>query len=267
MPYRYRNDLHHALARPVDLGVADLDKGRWLALGFAGTAVILTLSTWFSTTAVTPELIQQWDLTTEQAGWLTNAVQIGFVSGALGSSFLSVADIVRLPRLMAAAAIVAALSNGALLLEPGLEGALIARFVTGASLAGIYPPAMKYVSTWFKSARGLALGIMVGALTVGSAAPHLLRGLGAMVSWQTVIPGLFRGMPDRRRYHPVCLTRWPLSVRQCRRRSTPVRPNLAKSARNARELRLLRPYVGALRHVGLVSCLCERGDRSRQHRV
>lgn len=160
---------------------------RWTALSFAGFAVILALSTWFSATAITPELIQEWGLSAEQAGWLTNAVQIGFVCGALGSSLLSIADVVRLQRLMAASAIVAAISNATLLLALGLEWAIVARFMTGVSLAGIYPPAMKYIATWFKTGRGLALGVMVGALTVGSAAPHLVRGLGASIAWQSVI--------------------------------------------------------------------------------
>lgn len=163
------------------------DDRRWLALALAGTAVVLTLSTWFSTTAVTPDLTADWGLSTNQVGWLTNAVQIGFVVGALISSVLALADNFRMQNLMAVAAILTAVANAALLLEPGIEGAIIARFFTGAGLACVYPPAMKFIATWFQHGRGLALGAMVGSLTLGSAAPHLLRGMGASVSWEWVI--------------------------------------------------------------------------------
>lgn len=160
---------------------------RWAQLGWAVVPVILTFSTWFSTAAVAPELTAAWRLTAPQSGWLTNAVQIGFVTGALASSLLALGDIWRLQRLMAGSAAVAALANAFLVLEPGYEAAIAARFLTGAALAGIYPPAMKYVATWFVAGRGLALGVMVGALTVGSAAPHLLRGIGADLAWQEVL--------------------------------------------------------------------------------
>src|SRR5207249_7469987 len=43
--------------------------------------------------------------------------------------------------------------------------------------AGADPPAMKIMATWFREGRGLAIGILIGALTVGSAVPHLIRGL------------------------------------------------------------------------------------------
>ncbi len=163
------------------------NSGRWAALAVVALSVILTLSTWFSATAVTPDLVQAWGLSLDQAGWLTNAVQLGFVSGAILSSLLALGDVLRLQQMMAVSAVIAALANAALLLEPGIGGAVAARIVNGAALACIYPPAMKYVATWFRSQRGLALGIMVGALVLGSAAPHFLRALGTGFPWEAVI--------------------------------------------------------------------------------
>lgn len=165
----------------------ELVSNRWLALFFAGVAVVLSLMTWFSATAVTPELVQVMRLTPSQAAWLTNGVQAGFVVGALASSLLSLSDAWRLTSLMTLSTCIAGLANAILLFEPGPTGAIAARFVTGAALAGIYPPAMKFVATWFKSGRGLAMGAVVGALTLGSAMPHLVRAGGAGVSWVTVI--------------------------------------------------------------------------------
>ena len=160
---------------------------KWTAVGLTGLAVILALSTWFSATAVAPDLTLAWDLTAAEAGWLTNAVQLGFVVGALTSSVLAIADVVPLTRLMAGAAVLAGVSNGLMLLDPGAEGAIALRFLTGLALAAIYPPSLKFIATWFKTGRGFAMGAMVGALTLGSALPHLVRAGGATVDWQTVI--------------------------------------------------------------------------------
>ena len=79
---------------------------------------------------------------------------------------------------MAASALLGAAANAALALwVDDLGPALVLRFVTGLAMAGAYPPAMKIMATWFREGRGLAIGILVGALTVGSATPHLVRGL------------------------------------------------------------------------------------------
>ena len=160
---------------------------RWSALLLTAVAVILSLMTWFSATAVTPELSALMALTPSEAAWLTNAVQAGFVVGALTSSFLSLADVLRLKTLMTLSALGAGLANAVLLLEPGTAAVIAARFATGAALAGIYPPAMKFIATWFKSGRGLAMGTMVGALTLGSAMPYLVRAGGGDVDWRAVI--------------------------------------------------------------------------------
>jgi hypothetical protein len=95
----------------------------WPVLAILCISVVLSMTTWFSATAVTPELKAAWDLSDAQIAWLTNGVQIGFVTGALLASFVNLPDIVRLNRLMATASIAAAVINALLLLEPGPHGA------------------------------------------------------------------------------------------------------------------------------------------------
>src|SRR5690606_24253264 len=109
-----------------------------------------------------------------QVGWLTGAVQLGFVAGTAVAAVLNVADLVPARWYFAVSATLAAAANAALLTAPSYESALVARFTTGALLAGVYPPAMKMIATWFTVDRGLAIGVIVGALTVGKAAPYLL---------------------------------------------------------------------------------------------
>lgn len=160
---------------------------KWTALAVTGLAVVLSLTTWFSATAVTPELIKVWSLSPGEAGWLTNAVQLGFVFGALGSSLVALSDRVSLTWLMAWASVAAALANAALLLEPGVFWAIVLRAITGAALASVYPPSMKFIATYFKTGRGLAMGTMVGALTLGSSLPHLVRSMDAGLDWQVTV--------------------------------------------------------------------------------
>jgi len=150
-------------------------------------AELLVLSLWFSATAVLPALTQAWALTEAQQPWVTAALQLGFAIGALGFALTGLADRVGARRLFTAAALAGALTNAALLLVTA-ETAWLAfalRFVTGACLAGVYPTGMKILAGWFRGRRGWALGILVGSLTVGSALPHLVRGLG--LAWRPVI--------------------------------------------------------------------------------
>lgn len=161
--------------------------GKWYALFLTGLAVLFSLMTWFSATAVLPELTALHDLSASQAAWLTNAVQLGFAVGALVASIFAVGDIWPPLRYMAASALLACIANLLLLVDLGVSGAIAARFVTGVALAGVYPPAMKFIATWFEAERGFAMGAMVGALTLGSALPHLVRGLGGEVSWEAVV--------------------------------------------------------------------------------
>ncbi|NLS00033.1 MFS transporter [Rhizobium sp. P38BS-XIX] len=145
------------------------------------------MTTWFSATAVTPELKAAWALSDGQVAWMTNGVQIGFVIGALASSLVNLPDVVQLNRLMAIASILAAVVNATLLLEPSASLAVLCRFLTGLSLSAVYPPALKLVSTWFVRDRGLALGAIVGALTLGSSMPHLFRAITQAIDWHLVI--------------------------------------------------------------------------------
>jgi MFS family permease len=145
------------------------------------------MTPWFSATAILPELRAHWHVTEAAASWLTNAVLIGFVSGALLSSLTGLQDRVRPQNLMAAGALLAAVMNLSLLFAAGTEAAIAARFFTGVALAGVYPAAIKLVTTWFETGRGLALGLVIGGLTVGSAFPHLVRGVTSEVSWQLVV--------------------------------------------------------------------------------
>ena len=160
---------------------------RWRVLCLVCVGIVLSMTTWFSATAIMPDLTALWHLSGAQASWLTNAVQIGFVAGALGSSVVSLPDLVSLRKLMAVSALLAALANITLLWAPSYPLLVLARFVTGVALAGIYPPALKLISTWFKQGRGLALGALIAALTLGSASPYLIRVLTDHVAWQSVV--------------------------------------------------------------------------------
>ncbi len=151
------------------------------ALAILAIAELLAMALWFSASAVGPELADLWGLSAAQTAWLTNAVQLGFVVGALGSAAVTLADVVKPRYLFAASAAIGAVATAviALAVDSFLPAALL-RFVTGVALAGVYPPGMKVMAGWFRSGRGFAIGVLVGALTVGSAMPHLLRGVGGV---------------------------------------------------------------------------------------
>lgn len=132
------------------------------------------MSLWFAGAAVAPQLRDSWDLTASQVGWLTSMVQLGFVCGTAVSAVLNLADIVPARRLFAAAAIAGAIANAVLAEASTYPIAIASRFGAGFFLAGVYPPAMKMAATWFRAQRGLAVGTIVGALTVGKAGPYLV---------------------------------------------------------------------------------------------
>lgn len=157
------------------------------ALVVVATSQLLVLTLWFSASAVAPQLSSEWGLTTTQAALLTLAVQFGFVLGALVSSLLNLADLVPARRLFVVSTVVAATANALLVTLEGspLLAATALRLVVGISLAGVYPAGLKVISGWFTKRRGMALGVLVGALTVGSALPHLIRSTG--LEWRPVI--------------------------------------------------------------------------------
>ena len=148
--------------------------------------MLLAMTTWFSATAVLPQLRTAWTLTTVQSSFLTIAVQVGFVVGALVSAFVNLADIIAARTLMLVGALGAAAVNLLLVAAHSAGPAIGLRFLTGAFLAGVYPPGLKAMSAWFRAGRGTALGIMVGALTLGAAAPQFLNGIGG-ADWHSVI--------------------------------------------------------------------------------
>ena len=160
--------------------------GRWRALALLAATLVLAMSTWFSASAVIPQLRVQWDLSDSAAAWLTIAVQLGFVFGALISSLVNLPDIISPRHVILGGALGAATVNGLLVIAGSAAAGIPLRFATGFFLAGVYPPAFKLISTWFKKGRGVALGILAGALVVGNAMPHLVNGLGGL-DWRLVI--------------------------------------------------------------------------------
>lgn len=145
-------------------------------------------SLWFTGNAAAPDLARDWGLGAADVGHLTMAVQLGFVTGTLALSISGLADRFRASRLFAVSALVGAAANaGFALVSRDLAQALAFRFVTGMALAGIYPLGMKLVVGWTPGLAGHALGWLVGTLTIGTATPHLVRGLGARWPWPLVV--------------------------------------------------------------------------------
>ena len=150
---------------------------RWRMLALLSLAELLGMSLWFAAAAVAPQLRAQWGLDAARVGWLTAAVQLGFVAGTACAAVLNLADLLPARALFSSAAALGALANAALAFAPGFGAALVSRFFCGFFLAGVYPPAMKMISTWFRDWRGLAIGTVVGALTIGKAMPYLVHAL------------------------------------------------------------------------------------------
>jgi MFS family permease len=150
---------------------------------------VLVLALWLSASAVVPALRAEWGLSAQGAIWLTAVVQIGFAAGAVGSAVLNLADRVRPPVLVAGSALLGALATAAVpLWAHGAAAAIPLRFLTGVAIAGVYPVGMKIVVSWFPRTRGTALGVMIGALTLGHAVPQLLVAL-QPVEWSAVLLG------------------------------------------------------------------------------
>jgi MFS family permease len=153
---------------------------RWRMLALLSLAELLGMSMWFSASAVVPALHREWNLGDSTAGWLTIAVQLGFVAGTLLSAILNLSDIIRSRDLFTIAALLGACTNASFgLFAQGPTSGIALRFLTGMCLAGVYPPGMKIMATWFRQSRGMALGVLVGALTLGKASPYLVNALGS----------------------------------------------------------------------------------------
>ncbi len=230
-------------------------------------AVLLVLGTWFSGTAVAPSLVAAWGLDTVGVAMLTVAVQLGFAAGALLLAAWGVPDVVPARSLMTAGAVVAVIATaGFALLAGDLAAALPFRFLTGAGIAAVYPVGMKVLAGWFSRERGLAVGTLIGAITIGSALPHLLRAGGTLVSadWRVIVLAAAGGAA-------VGAALIALTVREGpRRRPGPAfqpggcRGRAARAIGPARQPWLPRPHVGAVRHVELdpgVPGRVARGER------
>ena len=149
---------------------------------FAGTSL------WFAGNAVIPDLQLAWGLETPNTGHITSAVQFGFITGTLFFAFFAVSDRLSSPRVFLSCSLAGAISNLSVLFIPEqLTWLLASRFATGFFLAGIYPVGMKIAAGWYEQGLGRALGYLVGALVLGTAFPHLLRGLGTGLPWQDVM--------------------------------------------------------------------------------
>ncbi|GIL40116.1 MFS transporter [Roseiterribacter gracilis] len=170
----------------------------WAARKFASltlltVAIVAAMSAWFATTASLAAIRQHWVLTPFYEALLTSSVQAGFVIGTLTSALLSLPDRFDLQNLFCASALIACIANLLILLcEPTSIAVPLLRLVTGMCMAGIYPVGMKLASTWAKGDLGLLMGLLVGALTLGSSLPHALAGLGG-VDWRIPIAGAAAG--------------------------------------------------------------------------
>jgi MFS family permease len=161
---------------------------KWRTMILLSIAELLGMAVWFSASAVVASLAQAWSLDDAGRAWLTMSVQGGFVIGALISSLLNLADVLPAPRLIAVSSFLAAFSTFLIpVFAKGLASALFLRVLTGIFLAGVYPVGMKIMTTWTQKDRGLGIGLLVGALAIGSASPHLLNAFGGISDWKEVM--------------------------------------------------------------------------------
>ncbi len=164
--------------------------GRWRLLAILATAVLLALVPWFSAASVAPLIAAEWRIGAFETALLTVGVQIGFAAGALLVAVTGAADVIPARWLIAGGALIAALANaGFALLSSDLASALPFRALSGAGIAAVYPVAMKVLAGWFRRERGFAVGVLIGAITLGSALPHLIRAVGgtAGLDWRPIV--------------------------------------------------------------------------------
>ncbi len=165
---------------------ADQDPRRWFILGLLTLAEFLGMSPWLLLGSVSGQLVSEWGLTTGDLAWLSATVQLGFVCGTLTAAIFNLADLIPSRFYFAGCALLVALGNALPVLEPGFRPALLSRFLIGFFLAGVYPPAMKMVATWFRRGRGLAIGTLLGGLIFGKSMPYLLHSIG-QVPWARML--------------------------------------------------------------------------------
>jgi MFS family permease len=164
--------------------------GRWVALAVIAGGTLLAMAPWFSSAAVAPLLVAEWQPGRLDLPLLTVAVQLGFAAAAIVLAASGAPDVVPPTRLFFVGAAVAAAANAAFALLPAsATEALPWRALTGAGIAAVYPIGLRLIASWFRRERGLATGVLIGALTVGSALPHLFRALGAEagLDWRVIV--------------------------------------------------------------------------------
>ena len=154
-------------------------------MGLLSLAELLVMALWFGVSAVAPLVQREWGIDASGVASLTLAVQLGFVAGTLLSATLNLPDVFRPRDLVAISALLGAAVNALFAMHANdLGTGLVLRFLTGFFLAGVYPPGMKIMASWFLERRGLALGVLVGALTLGKAAPYVINAIGSE-NWRT----------------------------------------------------------------------------------
>src|SRR3954468_2436239 len=156
-------------------------------LAVVALSEVMGMTLWFSATAAAPAIAREFALDTATLAWLTMAVQGGFVVGTLLTAVTNLADAINARRLFGMGCVLGAAANAAIVFAPSTAAIIALRFCTGAALAWVYPPGMKIAAGWFLQRRGTALGIVVGAVGLGSALPHLLASIGASLPWRVVI--------------------------------------------------------------------------------
>jgi len=166
----------------------ELDQSRkWRSITLLVVSQIAAMSLWFVSAAILVDMTREVNLTAGVQAALSSAVQAGFVVGAIVLAVLGVADRYQPRFVIAIFAMAAAIANAMLLIvEPGSAAAITLRAITGACLAGVYPVGMKIAVGWGQKDRGLLVGLLVGGLTLGSAAPHLLAFFGG-VNWRITV--------------------------------------------------------------------------------
>ncbi len=158
----------------------------WRMLALVGLAECLGMAPWFSASAVASGITADYHLSAAQNAWLTMGVQGGFVAGTLAAALLNLPDLVSARWVFGAGCLGAAFANAMVTRAPSPVELVAWRVATGAALALVYPPGMKIVAGWFSVRRGAALGILIGALTLGKAVPYLLAAVSGG-SWRSMM--------------------------------------------------------------------------------
>jgi len=162
-------------------------QGSWKALVWISISVLCALSIWFSASVISKELIEVWNISSNAMAWLSASVPIGFVIGALFSSVFGIADRYNPRKIFAISAFLGAIFNCLIIFNSSTSMGIILRILTGITLAGVYPIAVKLLSQWFPKKRGLAIGILIAALTLGSSLPHFIVIFFSSLNWKFVI--------------------------------------------------------------------------------